>query len=505
MIMSFLHVLYCGYRNVTYVNVVTGNVVYYFQVHTIIQTTFPQSYIDGLRKRGFHIIEHHLPSTEDTFSSPPWKNAIKNIIFDGDMSASIALGYLSINYCARDCEFMLISHDFMDSLKSLQFDIALIDGFPLAPCIALIPHLLDIPFVTTSGAYLPSTTSVPTLPSFVPLNMMTKGFTDKMTFVERLQNFVTFFASIIFDQPVGSLLGTTVHLLHKHAPEYSSWDQLRKNALLMILTRDHHLEYIAPSMPHIVQVPGLSYKPARQLPGELQEAANEAGKGIIVFTMGSSIGEFPLDVFDKFISAFAQIPETVFMRYSGNTLSTTIPSNVHIRSWLPQNDLLGHNDTKLFITHGGNNGQYEAAYHGVPMITFPVFADQHSNAKRVEYKKLGLCMELRNFNADELVSNIQELINNPIYRSNAKKVSAMLKDRPMSPAEESAYWIEQVMKFGGDHLRSHALNMPWYTLYMADILGAAICVCFIILCLMYMMIKVMYSKFISTSTKVKAD
>ena len=34
-----------------------------------------------------------------------------------------------------------------------------------------------------------------------------------------------------------------------------------------------------------------------------------------------------------------------------------MPSNVKFLSWLPQNDLLAHNKTKLFITHGGMYGK----------------------------------------------------------------------------------------------------------------------------------------------------
>lgn len=51
-------------------------------------------------------------------------------------------------------------------------------------------------------------------------------------------------------------------------------------------------------------------------------------------------------------------------------------ANLLIRDWVPQNDLLGHPKCRLFVSHGGINGVLEAAYHGVPIAGYPMFADQ---------------------------------------------------------------------------------------------------------------------------------
>ena len=102
-----------------------------------------------------------------------------------------------------------------------------------------------------------------------------------------------------------------------------------------------------------------------------------------------------------------------------------MPSNVKFMSWLPQNDLLAHNKTKLFITHGGMNGKtefshihpvqnliftvsfpiyiaiilrtknglvftglHEAVYQGVPMLCVPLFGDQPRNAQLLKVIQL---------------------------------------------------------------------------------------------------------------------
>ena len=98
-------------------------------------------------------------------------------------------------------------------------------------------------------------------------------------------------------------------------------------------------------------------------------------------TFGSSINRMPETLVKKFLEAFGQLNQTVIAKLRVPE-GWTVPKNVHIRSWLPQNDVLGHPNTRLFITHCGNGGQYEAVYHGVPMLGFPLFAEQHVNAQR---------------------------------------------------------------------------------------------------------------------------
>lgn len=66
---------------------------------------------------------------------------------------------------------------------------------------------------------------------------------------------------------------------------------------------------------------------------------------------------------------------------TGNLLSSK-PSNVKAVDWMPQNDILGHAKTRLFLSHVGHNSMYEAAYHGVPVIGFPMWSDQPENARQ---------------------------------------------------------------------------------------------------------------------------
>jgi len=81
--------------------------------------------------------------------------------------------------------------------------------------------------------------------------------------------------------------------------------------------------------------------------------------------------------------------------------------------WLLQNDLLGHKDIKAFVSHVGHNSLYESAYHGVPVVAFPLYADQQSNAKKAEYVGLGLAVDYKSTDAQQLLETIERVIGEP--------------------------------------------------------------------------------------------
>ncbi|RAL41926.1 hypothetical protein DM860_009108 [Cuscuta australis] len=61
--------------------------------------------------------------------------------------------------------------------------------------------------------------------------------------------------------------------------------------------------------------------------------------------------------------------------------------------WAPQMEVLAHGATAAFVSHCGWNSVLECAYHGVPIVTWPIYAEQQPNAFQVA-KELGLAVEL---------------------------------------------------------------------------------------------------------------
>ena len=60
-----------------------------------------------------------------------------------------------------------------------------------------------------------------------------------------------------------------------------------------------------------------------------------------------------------------------------------------------------------FVSHVGHNSLYESAYHGVPVVAFPLGGDQDSNAKKAEHFGLGLIVYHKNCSPRQLFETIE--------------------------------------------------------------------------------------------------
>ena len=401
-----------------------------------------------------------------------------------------------------DCKEMMADREFVRQIRNMQFNLAVVDHIFICPCTAILPYNLSLPFITVGSDFLSSYHGVPALPSFVP-NIMTT-FSDSMTFIERLKNTLSELTKLkpaLPGQTDTSLLSEYGH--HPHDQGRMIFELPRESAL-SILNIDPILGYAIPLMPRIKFAGGLSTSEAKSLPQDLETIMSNSHSDVILVSFGSVASLLPEHVNKKLAEVFLRVKHTVIWRYNGN-MSYITGNDVHVRKWLPQNDILGHPKTKLFITHSGNNGQFEALYHGVPMVAFYLWGDQKHNAYRIEEKGFGFKVNLIDFKPNELFRKINEVLTNEKYRNTIQRASKIYRDQPMTARETSAFWIQHVLKYGSDHLKSGATDLPWYAYLMLDILlvfvTAGLCVVFIMLSLVNLMLKFCISSGIDTDKK----
>ncbi|XP_072373189.1 UDP glucuronosyltransferase 2 family, polypeptide A5 isoform X5 [Scyliorhinus torazame] len=236
-------------------------------------------------------------------------------------------------------------------------------------------------------------------------------------------------------------------------------------------------EFPRPFLPNFVFVGGLHCRPAKPLSQELEEFVQSSGEhGVVVFSLGSMVKNLTAEKANMIADALGQIPQKVLWSYSGDQPKTLAP-NTKLYKWLPQNDLLGHPKTRVFITHGGTNGIYEAIYHGVPMIGIPLFADQPDNMVHMKAKGAAVVLNFITLNTQDLVDALNTVINDKRYKENAERLSRIQRDQPMNSLEQAVFWIEFVMRHGGaQHLRPAAHSLSWYQYHCLDVI-AFLCAC----------------------------
>uniref|UniRef100_A0A8W4F6U6 UDP-glucuronosyltransferase n=1 Tax=Sus scrofa TaxID=9823 RepID=A0A8W4F6U6_PIG len=403
----------------------------------IFPTSITKDYFDNFVKQ---FIEKWRHATKDSL----WTHLLKIQNFFWKFS-DIAL---------KLCKDAILNKKFMTKLQESRFDVVLAD--PVIPCGELVAEILNIPLVY-SLRFSPGYSiekfggKLPFPPSYVPVVM--SELSDHMTFTERVKNMLYVVFLDFWFQTFNE----------------KKWNQFYSEALGRPTTL---FETMGKADMWLIRNYWDFDFPQILLLQEMEEFVQSAGEhGIVLFTLGSMISNMTEERANTIASAFAQIPQKVLWKYEGKKPDTLGP-NTRLYKWIPQNDLLGHPQTKAFITHGGANGIFEAIYHGVPMVGIPLFADQPDNIAHMTVKGAAVRLDLDTVSRTDLVNALKQVINNPFYKENVMRLSTIQHDQPVKPLDRAVFWIEFVMRHkGAKHLRPAAHDLTWYQYHSLDVIG----------------------------------
>ncbi|XP_063335048.1 UDP-glucuronosyltransferase 2A2-like [Pelmatolapia mariae] len=390
----------------------------------------------------------------------------------------IKMNYLigrTLDFGKQQCDGVLKNQQLMATLQDSAFDVIIQD--PLAMCGDLVADMLGVPLVLSLRLSLGSVMErhcghAPLPPSYVPLAPL--PYNDRMTFTERLINMVTYVASSTLTELAWKMSVNKYYSEIKGTP--SSVCETMGKADVWLIRTFWDIETPRPTPPNFKYVGGLHCKPANQLPEDLEAFVQSSGDaGIIVVSFGSMVTNLTMQHANIIATAFGQIPQKVIWRYHGEP-PTALAPNTKISDWIPQNDLLGHPKTKAFVTHGGTNGLYEAVFHGVPLVGVPLFGDQPDNLARMSRLGTAIVLDFNHLTAEELAEALHVVINQPSYRTNMQRLSAVHRDQPVTPLSTAVFWVEFVMRHGGArHLRLASYDLNWFQYHSLDT-GAALLV-----------------------------
>jgi glucuronosyltransferase len=368
------------------------------------------------------------------------------------------------------CENIVSNKALLGKLKSMNFDLVVID-ITLNECSLAFANQLNIPIVgiwsfrwNTAGALM-TTASIP--PSHVP--GMQTSFTDKMTFPQRLFNFVYFLCVHVAIRAQCILAN---YFVQKHIPGSPSPATLLQELNGMLINLDDILDYPQLLPPTFIRVGGLHIRGVEKFSKDLEDWIESSGDhGVILFSIGHMLNPsvLPVNFIKAFFKAASKLPQKFIMKLEGDF--GKVPDNIKILKRLPQQSILAHNKTKLFISHCGQHGIIESIHFEVPIIAMPLFLDQSDNLIRLlEY---GVAIELNRHteNDEEIFQTLRYGLEDPTIKNNIKELSRRIKDVPESPHKRALNLVEYLIRNNGaPHLKMASRHLNTFQYFSIDVI-----------------------------------
>ncbi|XP_059612714.1 uncharacterized protein LOC132259179 [Phlebotomus argentipes] len=442
----------------------------------------------ALASKGHNITAISADIEEDTPENLHYLHLDKvyEVIYDGSgdinyvelgKANSVMQSLIFVTVSKRSLEGIVISKGYkqlLDYPDDFKFDLIIYD-FVLGPL--LLPFATKFPSTPIIGAtaYSSSGFSIPVLGgTFTPAFIPSLFYPSQLeTFQDRMNNFVlTYFDYLI---RIYYIAPRTHKVLGHDFPNMKDVRELDKSVKFVLINKDPVLSIQEQSLPNVISVGGMQIQRANALPKDLQTILDEAKKGVILFSLGTNImgSMVKSERFTEILEAFRSLSEyTIIFKMDPEKIPGRLPSNVVVRSWLPQNDILAHPNLKLFITHCGLLSVQEALWHGVPMLGIPIFADGFDNIRLLAKQGIAEQQDIMQIERHSLQQVMKKILDDPKYWNNAQALSRIFKDQKETPLERAIWWTEFVLRNpNSTHMRSQSLDQGVFIRHSWDVLA----------------------------------
>ena len=153
------------------------------------------------------------------------------------------------------------------------------------------------------------------------------------------------------------------------------------------------------------------------------------GEPLIYASMGTILNG-QVDVFRTIVAAVAKNKNLQLVLSIGDQIDPkqigSAPNNAIVVKQAPQLELL--KQATVCITHAGLNTVLESLAQGVPQLAIPITYDQPGVAARIAHKQTGVVTSLDKSTADHLASLLNEVLTDPTYRENARKLQKAIAE-----------------------------------------------------------------------------
>uniref|UniRef100_A0A8R1HTG4 glucuronosyltransferase n=1 Tax=Caenorhabditis japonica TaxID=281687 RepID=A0A8R1HTG4_CAEJA len=375
------------------------------------------------------------------------------------------------------CEIAVRDPNLLEFIKHGQYHIGLSSDYD--PCANVIMHAAGVP---ARASMIPTpmfqqqvlNAGLPSPASLYGTCLYPK--TDD-SFIRKMFDLLRHTYNVNFVAP--KMMARYNGLLKKtFGPTFPNVEEIERNVDLVLVNSNEIIEKQRPISHKIKYIGGMGKKKAKALGKEFDKLLDSALKGVVIFSFGTQVPtkKVPIEIRKNFVAAFKKFPDFLFLwKYDNATMDSELfrnAPNVHRVEWLPQTDLLGDHRVKAFISHMGLNSFLETSAAGVPVLSIPLFIDQHHNALNAASLEVGVIVDRDKLTEKNLISALDELLNNPKYQENAQIISKMMNQKPEQAEKVFYEWVEYAANNPGLH---NILNLPgaelspfWY--YSVDVL-----------------------------------
>lgn len=151
----------------------------------------------------------------------------------------------------------------------------------------------------------------------------------------------------------------------------------------------------------------------------------DAGKPLIIFTLGSAAVMAPDNFYQESIQAAKQLNRRAILLIGKNTPPENLSEDILAVNYAPYSQIFPH--TCAIVHQGGIGTTAQALRAGRPTLILPYSHDQPDNASRVERIGTSRTLTRKQYLASRVAKELNELLKNPKYATKAAEIGRIIQ------------------------------------------------------------------------------